>query len=102
MKLRLIFPSFLIIFLSFYLAACTPVKVQQGNLLPKSRIERLHVGMTKQEVERVMGTSLLMTPFSDNHWDYAYTYRLGNGTMTKKHLVLDFEGDTLARISTNE
>ncbi len=101
MKLCLVRTLMFILFFGF-VAACTPVKVQQGNLLPQSRIDRLQVGMTKEEVERIMGTSLLMTPFSDSHWDYAYTYRLGNGAMTKKHLVLDFDGDTLTRISSNE
>lgn len=86
---------------SVLLVACTPVKVQQGNLLPQSRIDRLQVGMTKEEVARIMGTSLLMTPFSDEHWDYAYTKRVGSETILQKHLVLDFEGDKLAHISNS-
>lgn len=79
-------------------SACTPKKVQQGNLLPKSRVERLQVGMTKEQVERIMGSSLLVTPFSDNHWDYVYTKQVGHGPIEKKHLVLDFEGDALTHI----
>ncbi len=100
MKHKPILALFLSIF-SLLMVSCTPVKVQQGNLIPQSRIERLQVGMTKEEVARIMGTSLLMTPFSDNHWDYAYTKRIGSKTIVQKHLVLDFEGDTLARISNN-
>lgn len=86
---------------ALFIVACTPVKVQQGNLLPQNKIERLQVGMTKEEVVRIMGTSLLMTPFSDNHWDYAYTKRIGSDTIADKHLVLDFEGDKLIHISNN-
>jgi outer membrane protein assembly factor BamE len=96
MKLRLILSVSLI---SLGLLACTPKKVQQGNLLPQSKIERLEVGMSKADVTRIMGTSLLMTPFSEDHWDYAYTTQTGHGPITKKHLELDFEGDTLSRIT---
>lgn len=94
MKLRLI----LSLLVSLFLLACAPVKTQQGTILPESKIERLHVGMTKEEVTKIMGTSLLTTPFSDSRWDYAYTTRINKGPITKKHLVLDFEGDTLIRI----
>lgn len=82
------------------IVGCTPVKVQQGNLLPQSRIERLQLGMSKEKVTSIMGTSVLMTPFSDNHWDYAYTSRVNHGPMTKKHLVLDFAGNKLTHISS--
>lgn len=80
------------------LSACTPVKVQQGTMLPESKIERLQVGMSKEEVTKIMGTSLLTTPFSDSHWDYAYTKRIGDKSIDKKHLVLNFEGDKLTQI----
>jgi outer membrane protein assembly factor BamE len=99
MKLRVV-SACLVMFLGFLMASCTPVKVQQGNLLPQSRIERLQVGMTKEQVARIMGTSLLMTPFSDNHWDYAYLTRVNSKTTAQKHLVLDFEGDKLTHISS--
>lgn len=98
MKLRFIF----LLFLTCYFAACTPIKVQQGNLLPQSRIERLQIGMSKEEVSKIMGTSLLITPFSEQHWDYAYTIRVGNGPTTKKRLELDFEGNKLTKICHNE
>lgn len=94
MKLRFI----LVLATCVCFSACTPKKVQQGNLLPQSRVERLQVGMTKEQVERIMGSSLLQTPFSDNHWDYVYTKQVGNGPITKKHLVLDFENDSLTHI----
>lgn len=96
MKLRFIFVLLTCACVSF--SACTPKKVQQGNLLPQSRVERLQIGMTKEQVERIMGSSLLQTPFSDNHWDYMYTQQVGNGSVTKKHLVLNFENDALTHI----
>lgn len=95
MKLRLILPVSII---SLSLLACTPVKTEQGVMLPESKIERLYIGMSKAEVTKIMGTTLLMTPFSSNHWDYAYTTRVDDGPLHKKHLELDFEGDRLVAI----
>src|SRR5690348_2969336 len=73
---------------------------QQGNLLPQSKIERLKVGMNKNDVAILMGTSLLSPLFSTNRWDYAYTWRKGNhGSMKIRHVSLYFHGDSLVRIA---
>lgn len=72
--------------------------VQQGNLLPTSKIERLKLGMSKEEVAILMGTSLLSPLFNNNRWDYAYTWRKGNGRTEKRHLSLYFKGNKLACI----
>ena len=72
--------------------------VQQGNLLPQSKINRLKVGMSKEDVAILMGTSLLSPVFTSNRWDYAYTWKKGNGSMQLRNIVLYFNGNSLARI----
>ena len=72
--------------------------VQQGNLLPKAKIERLKIGMSKEDVGILMGSSLLNPPFADNRWDYAFTWRRGLRTTTIRHLTLYFKNDRLIRI----
>ncbi|CEK09498.1 small protein A [Legionella hackeliae] len=72
--------------------------VQQGNLLPQSKIERLKLGMSKNDVAILMGTSLLSPTFNNERWDYAYTWRRGAGPLIIKHLSLYFSNDRLARI----
>lgn len=71
---------------------------QQGNLLPQSKIQRLKIGMSKNEVSILMGTSLLSPSFNNNRWDYAYTWRRGNGSMEKRYVSLNFVNDSLTRI----
>lgn len=71
---------------------------QQGNLLPHSKIERLKVGMSKEDVAILMGTSLLSPIFNENRWDYAYTWRRGLGPVDIRHVTLYFNHGTLARI----
>jgi outer membrane protein assembly factor BamE len=72
--------------------------VQQGNLIPSSKIERLKVGMSKEDVAILMGTSLLSPMFNTERWDYAYTWRKGSGSMEIRNIVLHFANGRLARI----
>ena len=70
--------------------------VQQGNLLPQTKIERLKKGMSKEAVAILMGSSLLSPTFNTNRWDYAYTYRQGNKTELR-NLRLFFRNNALVR-----
>lgn len=72
--------------------------VQQGNLLPQSKIDRLKIGMSKNDTAILMGTSLLSPMFSNDRWDYAYTWRRGTGPMQIRNVTLYFNKGTLARI----
>lgn len=72
--------------------------VKQGNLIPSAKIARLHVGMSKQDVAVLMGTSLLSPTFDNNRWDYAFTVRKGAGAPLVRNLTLYFSGERLARI----
>jgi outer membrane protein assembly factor BamE len=72
--------------------------VQQGNLLPQSKIERLKIGMSKEDTAILMGTSLLSPLFSNDRWDYAYTLRKGNAALAVHSLSLYFTNNHLVRI----
>lgn len=72
--------------------------VQQGNLLPQEKINRLHVGMSKQDAAILMGTSLLSPLFTTNRWDYAYTWRRGSSTPQIRNLTLYFSGNKITAI----
>lgn len=72
--------------------------VQQGNLLPQSKLERLKLGMSKEDAAILMGTSLLSPTFTNDRWDYAYTWRRGKGPQETRNLSLYFKGGRLARI----
>jgi outer membrane protein assembly factor BamE len=72
--------------------------VQQGNLLPQSKIEKLHVGMSKEQVALLMGTSMLSPLFNNDRWDYAYTRRVGGGPLIVRNVILYFSHDKVSRI----
>ena len=71
---------------------------QQGNLLPQAKIKRLKIGMSKNDTAILMGTSLISPTFNNNRWDYAYTWRLGNGPIEIKTISLYFVKNSLTRI----
>lgn len=72
--------------------------VEQGNLLPQNKIDRLKIGMSKNDVAILMGTSLLNPIVDPNRWDYSYTHRKGSGTLYVRSLSLYFAHDRLIRI----
>lgn len=72
--------------------------IYQGNLLEKSAIDQLQAGMTKQQVQLLLGSPSIEDPFHHDRWDYTATQRTGRLARTeKKNLVLYFENDALAR-----
>ncbi len=72
--------------------------VQQGNLLPDEKLSRLHLGMSKEDVSILMGTSLLSPDFNNDHWDYAYTLRRGSDKLLVKNISLTFNNGRLSKI----
>lgn len=75
------------------------MRVEQGNLLPQKKVDQVRVGMTKQQVASIMGDTLTDATFTENRWDYAYTFRIGNGPMTKKHAIFYFRNGKVTRKS---
>ncbi len=75
--------------------------VSQGNLLRDEDIERLNIGMTKEQVVFLIGQPILVQPFAKARWDYVYMSRRGFQEPVRKNLVLIFENDKLIRIKDN-
>lgn len=72
--------------------------VQQGNLITAEKVAKLRIGMSKRDVEHLMGSSLIFATFNPNRVDYAYTLQHGAHAMTIKYVTLNFKGDRLVRI----
>ena len=78
--------------------SCYTPPVRQGNYFDQETIAQLHPGMTKQQVQRLLGTPLIADPFHKNRWDYYYQYGKGGNIAEQRHVALFFSGDTLDRI----
>ena len=87
--------------LAVMLAGCNVVyklDIQQGNILDQEMIADVRPGMTKRQVELVLGSPALEDPFHQNRWDYIYTYSRRGNKPTKRNLTLFFEDDRLMRM----
>ena len=73
--------------------------IQQGNLLDAEQVDQLETGMTRSQVRFLLGTPMVIDSFDANRWDYVYSLRRGRARkVTKHHLVVWFDGDTVTRI----
>jgi outer membrane protein assembly factor BamE len=82
------------------LSACVyRLDIQQGNLLDVEQVDQLAVGMTRSQVRFLLGTPMVIDSFDADRWDYVYSLRRGHSRqVTRRHLVVWFEGDKVARI----
>ena len=87
------------------LSACSGTKwgfpyqapVQQGNWLTSGQVERLEIGMSREQVQYLLGTPTLQDVFHSDRWDYPYYYKPGTGKPEKRLFTVWFDGDYLER-----
>jgi outer membrane protein assembly factor BamE len=73
------------------------IAVQQGNIIDQKKVDQLKLGMTKRQVQYVMGSPLLNDAFHENRWDYIYQVRLGSETLRNRRFTVYFTDDQLVR-----
>lgn len=80
--------------------ACYKIDIPQGNIIEQSAVDRLTEGMSKRQVQALLGTPLIVDPFHQNRWDYIYLFfpRGNENRAQKRRLSLYFTGDSLSRI----
>lgn len=81
-------------------AACAVYRppVFQGHLIEKSQFEQLRPGMSKRQVELILGAPVGGSPFHADRWDYLAAVRTGRGEPEVRNLTLFFERGQLVRI----
>jgi outer membrane protein assembly factor BamE len=70
--------------------------IEQGNMIDQSMIDQLKPGMTKRQVQFIMGSPMLADSFHDNRWDYLYSKAPGGEDRVQKRVSLFYNGDNLA------
>ncbi len=75
------------------------VDIQQGNLLESDAIEQVEVGMTRSQVQFLLGTPMVADAFHQDRWDYAYFLRRGRSRdVERRWIVVHFEEDRVVRL----
>lgn len=79
------------------LSGCFPsvykIDIQQGNIITQDMINQLRPGMTKAQVNYLMGSPLILDPFHANRWDYIYSIQPGGGAIRQENVALSFDSN---------
>ncbi|MDR3492469.1 MAG: outer membrane protein assembly factor BamE [Gammaproteobacteria bacterium] len=88
------------------LTACSYLQVhrmdiEQGNAITTAQVEKIHKGMSRAQVEGILGTPILANVFEASRSDYVYTYKPGYGAITEKYLTIRFHNERVEDIKGN-
>jgi len=88
------------VLIGLLLAGCVyRIDIQQGNLIEQADIDQVQVGMTRSQVQFLLGTPMVSDSFHRDRWDYTYYFRKGRSRdIERRWLVVYFDGDRVARI----
>ena len=67
--------------------------INQGNYVTQDQVDRLKVGLSRQQVKTVLGTPLLADPFHANRWDYYFSNVRSRRPDEPSKLTVHFEND---------
>jgi outer membrane protein assembly factor BamE len=75
------------------------INIQQGNFVKPEDVDRVQAGMTRSQVRFILGTPMVTDTFDADRWDYYYYFVKGHSRKKDtRHIVVQFEGDKVARI----
>jgi outer membrane protein assembly factor BamE len=74
------------------------IDIQQGNVVTQEMLSQLKPGMTPSQVRYVLGTPMIVDPFRNNRWDYAYSLKKNGQIVERRRVTVVFENDVLKGI----
>lgn len=77
------------------------LKVVQGNELDPRAVVSLQPGMSRDQVQLLLGTPLLRDVFHADRWDYTFNTSRNGVLKDQSNLTLYFENDALAKAEGN-
>ncbi|MGX9418800.1 outer membrane protein assembly factor BamE [Vibrio sp. WJH972] len=70
------------------------IDINQGNYVEQPAVERLRVGMTKEQVRFVLGSPMLVETGYPNTWYYIYHHTPGHEETDQKDLIVHFDNSS--------
>ncbi|MFT5664188.1 MAG: outer membrane protein assembly factor BamE [Gammaproteobacteria bacterium] len=99
MKIRQFFIIALVIPIITLSACVYRQDILQGNRIDDKAIEQLAVGMTKSQVEFLLGTAAIIDLHHPHAWHYIYFVKTGDDeSIDKRVMTLHFNLDSLTSI----
>ncbi len=92
--------SFLVAIITiFLLNSCASnfyqVPIAQGNIISIEMLSKLEKGLTKVQVQYIMGTPSIKDPFDSSVWNYIGYEIVGNEVLREIHYSLYFQDEKL-------
>jgi len=90
-----------IITIALSLSACSSwvyrIDIPQGNYLEQKSIDKIQMGMTKEQVKFILGSPVLIDTFNNDTWNYVYRFKSGTSKKLdmQKSFTIKFEDDKL-------
>ncbi len=100
---RAVMPVLCVVVVAIAIGGCAyRLDVQQGNFVEMDDLNQVREGMTRSQVQFLLGTPLISDPFHADRWDYTYYFRQGRQRQVSRHWVtVYFEDDRVAQIETH-
>jgi outer membrane protein assembly factor BamE len=97
MNHRLIVIASLLVSIVTSSACIYRVDIQQGNRINAETIEKLDIGMTRRQVEFLLGKPAIQDPYHADQWHYVYYFKSGSsGSIDQRVMILFFTDDKLS------
>lgn len=93
----------LAIVIALSVSACSSwvyrIDIPQGNYLEQKDIDRLQIGMTKEQVKFVLGSPVVEDSFNEDIWHYIYRFKSGRSDEfnVKKQFTISFEDNKIVK-----
>lgn len=65
--------------------------VNQGNIIAQEQVNRLRVGMSRNQVQQILGNPLLQDIFHASRWDYPFRTMRGGKLGEQRTLTVEFD-----------
>lgn|SRR5690625_2743546 len=72
--------------------------VHQGTIITQEMVDQLKLGMTRQQVQFVLGSPPIADPFHTDRWDYVEAIKPGGKRLKSRRMTMFFEGNQLVAI----
>ena len=73
--------------------------IPQGNRIDSAIVQQLEIGMSRNQVEFLLGTPAVVDLYRPDQWHYVYYLKTGDdGEIEKRHMSLTFTSDLLSEI----
>ncbi|MEE8060151.1 MAG: outer membrane protein assembly factor BamE [Pseudomonadales bacterium] len=95
--------TFIALTSSLLLASCSSLQfpgvykitIEQGNVVTQEMVDQLKPGMSKEQVDYIMGSPLIKDSFNAERWDYVYSIQRGNNPKEQYRITIFFEEGSL-------